>query len=161
MFLLHKNSGSGRLLPPLFRCQARAMPRPRKPDPDRKSTRLAVRLSPAERLHIEQAAHDAGLSASGYIRARLLQGRLALTQRRSLDHAAFDQIRRIGVNLNQLTRLAHQNGKMPAGLSRVCKAVEDILIREVESITPPDTGTEEMLDDIGPSTEPGPPDTPG
>jgi uncharacterized protein (DUF1778 family) len=112
------------------------MARPRKPDPERKSTRLAVRLTPAERLQIEQAAHQAGMSASSYIRAQILQGRVELSRHRSLPPALFDQIRRIGVNLNQ-------PGKMPGDLPRVCKAIEDILVRELEGVPMPD---EEMPD---------------
>jgi hypothetical protein len=119
------------------------MARPRKPDPERKSTRLAVRLTPAERLQIEQAAHQAGMSASSYIRAQILQGRVELSRHRSLPPALFDQIRRIGVNLNQLTKIANQTGKMPGDLPRVCKAIEDFLVRELEGVPMPD---EEMPD---------------
>jgi hypothetical protein len=142
------------------------MPRPRKPDPDRKSTRLAVRLTPAERLQIEQAALEAGVSASAYLRIQVLNGRIDVYRHRAVSPALFDQIRRIGVNLNQLTRLAHETGKMPAGLSRVCKSIEEIVVREVEADAPKrdsawdssdsapfDTGEEEMLDAV-PDDEP-------
>ena len=75
----------------------------------------------------------AGLSASEYARALVLAGRVVVRQNRTLDHAVFDELRRIGVNLNQLTRLAHQRQQFPAGLTEVFAALERILARELES----------------------------
>ena len=82
------------------------MARPRKEPDDRRSETLAIRLTVAERIRVEQAAFAAGLSASEYARSLVLAGRVVVRQNRALDHAAFDELRRIGVNLNQLTRLA-------------------------------------------------------
>jgi hypothetical protein len=108
------------------------MPRPRKELDDRRSETLAIRLTSAERIRVEQAAFAAGLSASEYARSLVLAGRVVVRQNRALDHAAFDELRRIGVNLNQLTRLAHQRGQFPAGLADVFATLERILIRELE-----------------------------
>ena len=108
------------------------MPRPRKDPDDRRSETLAIRLTQAERLRVEQAAQKAGLSASEYGRMHVLAGRVVVRQNRTLDHAVFDELRRIGVNLNQLTRLAHQRQLCPAGLQEVFAALERILAREFE-----------------------------
>jgi len=109
------------------------MPRPKKNDDDRRTETLAFRLTPAERLRIEQAAIAAGLSASEYARELTLKGRVVMQQRLALDPAAFDQLRRIGVNLNQLARLANQTQRLPPELSRVCAAVEQFILRELTS----------------------------
>jgi hypothetical protein len=107
------------------------MPRPKKNDDDRRTETLAFRLTPAERLRIEQAAVAAGLSASEYARELTLTGRVVMQQRLALDPAAFDQLRRIGVNLNQLARLANQTKHVPAELTRACAAVEQFILRQL------------------------------
>jgi len=109
------------------------MPRPRKTPDDRRSEALGLRLTPAERIQVEQEAAAAGLTASEYARARVLNGRVVIRQNRTLDPAAFDELRRIGVNLNQLTRLAHQRAQFPAGLQDVFAQLDAILARELGS----------------------------
>jgi hypothetical protein len=108
------------------------MPRPRKTTDDRRSEALGLRLTPAERIRVEQEAAGAGLSASEYARDKLLNGRVVIRQNRTLDHAAFDELRRIGVNLNQLTRLAHQRQQFPAGLQEVFARLDAVLTREMD-----------------------------
>lgn len=121
------------------------MPRPRKDTDDRRSESLAFRLTPAERLRVEHAAIAAGLSASEYARELTLKGRVVIQQRLALDPAAFDQLRRIGVNLNQLARVANQTRQPPPELARVCAAVEELLIRELDArdTAAPDSGPAE------------------
>jgi hypothetical protein len=109
------------------------MPRPKKNDDDRRTETLAFRLTPAERLRIEQAAVAAGRSASEYARELTLTGRVVMQQRLALDPASFDQLRRIGVNLNQLARLANQTKRLPPELGRTCAAVEQFLARALDS----------------------------
>lgn len=108
------------------------MARPRKIPDERRNQTLAARLTAAERVQIEQAAADAGMTASDYMRMQALRGRISVPARRSLDHAAFEQLRRLGVNLNQLTRIANQTQELPAGLSRCCAALEELLLRELQ-----------------------------
>ena len=107
------------------------MARPRK-DPDELRTEtLAFRLTPAERLQIEAAAAEAGLSPSAYARKQAVKGRVIVPAHRTLDPALFDELRRIGVNLNQLTRLAHIREEPPPGLPRLCTALDQFLAREL------------------------------
>jgi uncharacterized protein (DUF1778 family) len=108
------------------------MPRPRKTDGERRSEALGLRLTPAERIRIERAAAQAGLTASEYVREQVLRGRVVVRQNRTLDHAAFDELRRVGVNLNQLTRLAHQREQFPAGLTEVFAQLDALLARELD-----------------------------
>ena len=130
------------------------MPRPRKDPDDRRSETLAIRLTQAERIGVEQAALKAGLTASDYARTLVLEGRVVVRQNRTLDHAVFDELRRIGVNLNQLTRLAHQRQEFPAGLEEVFAALERILAREFEGgdVTAPADGHDKASSFYGPIT---------
>ena len=112
------------------------MPRPKKDTDDRRSEALAFRLTPAERLRVEHAAIAAGLSASEYARELTLKGRVVMEQRLALDPAVFDQLRRIGVNLNQLARVANQSKHAPPELARACAAVEKFLMREMDAHGP-------------------------
>jgi hypothetical protein len=113
------------------------MPRPKKDTDERRSEALAFRLTPAERLRVEHAAIEAGLSASEYAREQTLKGRIVMEQRIALDPAVFDQLRRIGVNLNQLARVANQSKQAPPELARACAAVENFLMRELDAGTLP------------------------
>jgi hypothetical protein len=113
------------------------MPRPKKDDDARRTETLAFRLTPAERLRIEHAAIAAGLSASEYARELTLKGRIVMEQRIALDPASFDQLRRIGVNLNQLARIANQSKHAPPELARACAAVEKFLMRELDAPSRP------------------------
>lgn len=108
------------------------MARPKKQPAERRTVSLSCRVTPVERLRIDTAATHAGLSTSEYVRRLALSGRVILKEQRSLDHAAFDQLRRIGVNLNQLTRLAHKTGKLPPELRQAATAVERVVLRALD-----------------------------
>jgi hypothetical protein len=103
------------------------MARPKKNPGELKAEFLAFRLTPSERLEIEEAASKAGMSAAAYARMLTLSRRVPIRQHSTLDHAVFDQLRRIGVNLNQLTRLANATGQIPPGLTRTFAAIHRIL----------------------------------
>lgn len=108
------------------------MARPAKQPAERRTVSLSCRVTPLERLGIDRAAAQAGLSPSEYVRRLALTGRVTVQGRRTLDPALFDQVRRIGVNLNQLTRLAHREGKIPAGLAAITAAIERLIVRALE-----------------------------
>lgn len=108
------------------------MARPKKQPAERRTVSLSCRLTWPERLLIETAAAQAGLSLCEYVRQQVLAGKVTVRQNRALDHGVFDELRRIGVNLNQLTRLAHQTGKIPSEIAQAAAAVERVIIRHLE-----------------------------
>lgn len=114
------------------------MARPKKQPAERRTISLSCRVTATERLGIETAAAHAGLSASEYMRRQALTGRVVVRERRVIDHATFDQLRRIGVNLNQLTRIAHQAGEVPAEVSRAAAIVERFVVRALDPEPGPD-----------------------
>lgn len=109
----------------------RPMARPRKPPADRRTVSLSCRLTPAERLKVEHDALRAGLSASDYIRTLVLTGRIVVHENRTLDYQTYDQLRRIGVNLNQLARLANRTGKIPYELLKITAVLEQVITSQV------------------------------
>lgn len=80
--------------------------RPRKDPADRRSKTHGLRLSPNEKAELEERAERAGLSLSEYIRRRAL-GKPVKT---AVDEEAVRQMQRVGVNLNQIAKRAHQQG---------------------------------------------------
>jgi len=107
------------------------MARPKKQPGERRTRRINPRFTPAEHAQVEQAAARAGMSAAEYVRAQTLKGRVTLQHHRTLDPAAFDELRRIGVNLNQLARIANQSGRVPGELGKALTQLETILTREL------------------------------
>ncbi len=109
------------------------MARPRKAQAERLTESIHFRVLPSDFLRVAKAAENAGISLTDYARRQLLTGRVIVHQTRKLDHAAYDQLRRIGVNLNQLTRLAHTRDIMPPpGLTEICALIERFLMEHVD-----------------------------
>lgn len=83
------------------------MARPKKSAQDSRTHQLpAVRCNAWEYERITERAKSAGLSQSAYLRQMALYGKVQIKQSRT-DTAVILQLRRIGVNLNQLTHAAH------------------------------------------------------
>jgi hypothetical protein len=77
---------------------------------------------------------------AGPFRRVALSGRMTVQQARALDWPAFDQIRQIGVNLNQAMRLANTTGSVPPELLTAAAAVERFIAREIERHDPEGRG---------------------
>ena len=108
------------------------MARPKKAQAERLTESIHFRVVPSDFLRVARAAENAGISLTDYARQQLLTGRVIVHQTRKLDHAAYDQLRRIGVNLNQLTRLAHRDEKLPPALSELCALIQRFLMENVD-----------------------------
>ncbi len=105
------------------------MARPRKPAHELRSETVKFTVKPSEYLRIQQAAAAAGESLSDYARSMILKGRVVVQQTRAVDHAVFDQVRRIGVNLNQAVRKLHATGRLPPELARAAATIERLLTK--------------------------------
>ena len=116
------------------------MARPRKEDTARRSAQIGVRYTEDELDQLAQAAARAGLPVAASIRQLSLSGRVVVPERRSLDWPAFDELRRIGVNLNQAVRVANTQRFIPPELIRAAAAVEAFLSREIGSDGPEGRG---------------------
>lgn len=94
------------------------MARPRKIDGTKKIYRLVIRLNADERKTVESTAKSKGLKAYAYGRLKLLDCRVQKTIVAEIDHAVYLELKKIGVNLNQLTRVAN-SGRLPAGIKEL------------------------------------------
>lgn len=108
------------------------MARPNKSPPERLTEIVRFRLPPGEFVRVQKAAIDAGKSLSEYARSLVIEGRVVVRTHRQLDPHAFDQLRRIGVNLNQAVRLFHANkSDPPPELLSAAATVERFLLEHI------------------------------
>ncbi len=107
----------------------RFMARPRKLETARRTRRLIVRTTDEDQVRISANAQNAGLRVSEYIRRVAVDGHIILRQQSGYGIALAVQLRRIGVNLNQLTRVANTEGELPEELARLLPKIETILDR--------------------------------
>lgn len=98
---------------------------------------MGVRLSPREAPAVIEAAKARGVTPAAFGRLAMLQvadvpaARRRTPERQRLDAELLVQLRRVGNNLNQLTRLAHEQG---ATGFPTAAAVSEVLavLREIE-----------------------------
>ena len=106
--------------------------RPRLNDQDKRTLRLPpIRCNQAELDAIKSRADEAGLSVSEYARRMLCDGKV-IVRGTSADFALVDQIRRIGVNLNQLTAFANRTGKLKPRLSALLDDIEAFMLKVID-----------------------------
>lgn len=109
------------------------MARPKKPTIDKRAQWLRARVSPAEHAVFLTRAAEAGLSPSEFLRRCALSSSVVVAD--APAPAGFeltDQLKRIGVNLNQLTRIANTTGYMPSDLEPLLAKVDQLLDRLIE-----------------------------
>lgn len=83
--------------------------RPPKPAAERRTHRIGVNVNAAERAVIKARAAAAGLSAGVYLRQAGVGARLSSR----INDRVYHQLSRIGVNVNQLARVANATGRLP------------------------------------------------
>ena len=90
------------------------MARKKKPDRERKSHLVTARLNDIQYEHVCNAANDAGLSISDYLRHQAVFGKVENHIQIVADFKELEAITRelsaIGNNLNQLTRYFNAGG---------------------------------------------------
>ena len=111
------------------------MARPKKRTSDRREQWIKARVSPAEHASFLTRAARARLSPSEFLRESALSSPQVVVAEETpqADFELTDQLRRIGVNLNQLTRVANKTGYMPDGLDEALAKVDQLLDRMMSS----------------------------
>lgn len=105
------------------------MPRPRLRDRQRRSRRVSVYISPDEWAVLDERSAQAQLSIPEYLRQRGLLDRLQIESPRRLDAKTFQELHRLGVNLNQVVRLLHRRRGAETGLKEILDQVQRLLHR--------------------------------
>lgn len=108
------------------------MARPKKSKEERLSARLECRLTANDYAKAVQASENAGISLTDYARQQILNGRVLIKQTRKLDHTVYDQLRRLGVLLNQLTKTSNYTGKISPEIVRLSNRIEHFLAQNID-----------------------------
>lgn len=109
------------------------MARPKKAPDEKRDLRVAFRLSAPDAEALGTRAKAAGLSVGAYARMMALRGKVQVVTRAEPDFETLDQLRRIGVNLNQLAREQHRRGHHdPDYLHHLCTQIEGLLAQAIE-----------------------------
>ena len=107
------------------------MARPRMNPAARRTRQINVRVTAAEAAALAEHAGRARLTVSAYLRRRGLRRRVRAVTERRLAAADRRELNRIGVNLNQITRLMHTGRAVHPGLreavERAAALVETVL----------------------------------
>ncbi|MCP4368101.1 MAG: hypothetical protein GY797_08360 [Deltaproteobacteria bacterium] len=110
----------------------RIMARPKKSKEECLTKHFQLRLTSADYAKLADASEDAGMTLTDYARQLILNGRVIINQTRKLDHATFDQLRRLGILLNQLTKTSNATGKISPEILRLCYRIEHLLIQNID-----------------------------
>jgi hypothetical protein len=78
---------------------------------------------------ISAGAKKLGISKSEYARRMVVNGKIEERRDSAYSVSLAFQLQRVGVNLNQLTRVANTTGDLPESLARVCGQIETLLDR--------------------------------
>jgi len=87
------------------------------------------RLAAAELAELKDHAHAARISTSELVRRRVLGLSPPKAAVPSINSQTYAELGRIGVNLNQLTRVAHETGPQMQPLARVLAELKGLLDR--------------------------------
>lgn len=110
------------------------MARPKKKASDKLTSRLPhIRCTGGDLTTIQEKAKRASMSVSDYVRHMALTGNVKVEEP-IIDFETLTQIKRIGVNLNQLTKVANSTGELPEELRHVYWKVETVLDHIIEKL---------------------------
>ena len=91
------------------------MGRPKLTDENRRSVNFTVRLSPSELKKLEAFAIVCGKAPGVLVRDKVFSGRFPEPKTARLDRDTYIELKKTGVNLNQLAKKANSN-IVPIGL---------------------------------------------
>ena len=108
------------------------MARPKKNLAEKHSCVLPpIRCTEAERESIKNKANKLGVSMSAYVRHISLNGKITV-QKSKYDFDLINQIRKIGVNINQQTKRLNGTGEVSPELQSLWKKL-DLVLDEIIS----------------------------
>ena len=103
------------------------MARPKKDISEKLTRRLPhMRCTESEYASIQARAAQTGKSMSAYVREMALKGKIVIKESKA-DFDLIQELNRIGINLNQLTRKANIHDEFPEGLEDVFSSLQEVL----------------------------------
>ena len=93
---------------------------------EKRSVNFTFRLTEEEQQKLFRLSEVSGQVPGVLIREKLFKGRFPEPRKAKLDLDTYLELKRIGVNVNQLTRLANA-GKLPAGIGMALKQLAEQL----------------------------------
>lgn len=95
--------------------------------PERREAVLSIRMTHEQRAEIARRSHNAGMTDSGYASLLLLKRKpkIVVPEYRQIDPTLFNELRRIGNNLNQIAHAA--NAGLPPDHRMTAKALHDLI----------------------------------
>lgn len=106
------------------------MARPKSDPTDRRDLRVNLRVSPVEFAAIQDKADAVGLPLAAFARAAVLSRMPPAASGPAVDFETKHELRRIGVNLNQIAKaLNARREALPHSLERTAARLEAVLDR--------------------------------
>ena len=103
------------------------MARPKIDPSKRRSESVRVSLSPAEVTAIHEKAAKANTNVTAFVRAAALAKPVTVTQSQGMDFETRQELRRIGVNLNQIAKAMNAGRQgLPSSLELACTQLNQI-----------------------------------
>ena len=90
------------------------MARPKVPSQEKRSVRFSFRLTESEWGQLLQLAQTCGRAPAGLIRDKLFNGRFPVAKSSKLDVGIYAELKKIGVNVNQLAKRVNSGTALTA-----------------------------------------------
>jgi len=106
------------------------MARPKVSPSEKRSLKITFRVTEKQRQRLLNLADACGTNPGDLVRTKVFKGHFPATRLAKVDEDTYIELKKIGVNLNQLTRHAN-SGMLPLGIDKTLAA----LLRQEEKIT--------------------------
>jgi hypothetical protein len=109
------------------------MGRPHVKVEEKRVVQVNIRLTTGEFKKVSEYATMSGLSAANWIRKKIFTGKFPTMKESPIDTATYQELKRIGVNLNQATHKLNQ-GEMPKDYLFFVFQVRGLLERTLKAL---------------------------
>lgn len=100
------------------------MGRPRVNDNEKRQVQVNIRLTPDENSKVNEFASACGLSPANWIRVKIFTGKFPVVKMSPLNASVYVELKKVGVNLNQVTHKINAGEFPKAYLERQLELAE-------------------------------------
>ena len=111
------------------------MARPRVKDIDKRTVQVNIRLTESEDAKANAYAQASGMTQANWIRYVAFNGKFPPVKLSTIDAAVYRELRKIGVNLNQITHKINQ-GNFSEEYIKCHQELEQLLQRLLNALNP-------------------------